>query len=52
MGMIAVQQVETALEFASDDLRGDMEVVMTVVRQDGEALEYANKAVPGFSYRL
>ena len=37
--MEAVRQNGCALEFASEELKGDREVVMEAVKQDGRALE-------------
>ena len=40
--MAAVQQDWQALGFASDELRGDRDVVMAAVQQDWRALEFAS----------
>ena len=40
--MIAVAQNGCALEYASDELKNDKEVVMIAVAQNGWALEYAS----------
>ena len=39
--MEAVRKYGFALQFASETLRSDKEVVMEAVRQDGDALEFA-----------
>ena len=36
-----------ALEYASEELRGDREVVMEAVKQDGDALQYASEELRG-----
>ncbi len=40
--MIAVQQNGSALQYASDELKNDKEVVMIAVQQNGSALYYAS----------
>ena len=43
----AVKQDGRALEYASEELRGDKEVVMEAVKQYGRALEYASEELRG-----
>ena len=45
--MKAVTQKGRALEYATEALRGDREIVMAAVSQDGRALEYATEALRG-----
>jgi hypothetical protein len=45
--MAAVAQYGLALFFASDELRGDREVVMAAVAQNGRALEHASDEFRG-----
>jgi hypothetical protein len=37
------QKVTYALQYASEELRGDREVVLAAVKQDGDALQYASQ---------
>ena len=41
--MVAVQQNGSALQYASEELRGDPGLVMVAVQQNGMALKYASK---------
>jgi hypothetical protein len=41
--LAAVKSDALALKFASNELRGDRDVVLAAVESDGEALEYASK---------
>ena len=43
----AVKQKGVALEFASEELRVDREVVMEAVKQSGVALEFASLELQG-----
>ena len=40
--MVAVKNDGEALQFASDELRADKDVVMAAVKNDGEAFQYAS----------
>jgi hypothetical protein len=42
-----VKQNGDALEFASDELQGDREVVLAAVKQNGDALKYASQQLRG-----
>ena len=43
----AVEDDGMALEYASEELKGDREVVMAAVKQTGWALQYASKELKG-----
>jgi hypothetical protein len=43
--MAAVRNNGDALEFASDEFKGDKEVVLAAVKEDGDALEYADDSL-------
>ena len=45
--LIAVKQDGLALEYASDRLRDNPEIVKIAVKQDGFALEYASDRLQG-----
>ena len=40
--MVAVAQNGSALQYASDELKNDKEIVMAAVAQNGSALQYAS----------
>jgi hypothetical protein len=45
--LAVVQQNGKALEYASEELRGDREVVLAAVQQHWGALEYASEGLKG-----
>jgi hypothetical protein len=45
MVLAAVKNNGRALEYASDDLRGDKEVVLAAVKNDGSAIEFASASL-------
>ena len=47
MVLAAIQQHGGALEYASEGLRGDREVVLAAVQQDWRALQYASEGLKG-----
>ena len=49
--MEAVKRNVEALQYASEELKGDREVVMKAVRQRGEALEHSSEELNKFALR-
>ena len=43
--MTAVKESDWALEFASDELRNDKEIVLVAVKQNKDAIKYAHPSV-------
>jgi len=41
--MAAVQQCDSALEYASEELKTDRKIALAAVKQNGWALEYASE---------
>lgn len=42
---MAIKQHCAAIEYASDELKADIEVVLAAVNQDGETLKYASEVI-------
>ena len=40
-----IEDIKEGVEFASDEFKGDKEVVLAAVKEDGDALEYADDSL-------